>query len=52
MDGGSRYLENAQGLMESHPDAILWLGKKYTISPIVIERAMHKMGRLGTEETT
>ncbi len=31
--------------MESYRDAMLRLAKKYFVSPIVIERAMHKLGR-------
>jgi len=38
--------------MESDRDAMLRLAKKYSVSPIVIERAMHKLGRLRIEETS
>ena len=36
--------------MESHHDALLRLAKKYSVAPIVIERAMHKLGRISREE--
>ena len=36
--------------MESYRDAMLRLAGKYSVAPIVIERAMHKLGRIGREE--
>lgn len=35
--------------MESYRDAMLRLAQKYSVTPIVIERAMHKMGRFNEE---
>lgn len=32
--------------MESYRDALLRMAKKYSVTPIVIERAMHKLGRV------
>lgn len=36
--------------MESYPDALLRLAKKYSVAPIVIERAMNKLGRISSEQ--
>ena len=35
--------------MESHREAMLRLARKYSVAPIVIERAMHKLGRRGED---
>ena len=36
--------------MESHQNALLRIARKYSVAPIVIERAMHKLGRISGEE--
>lgn len=36
--------------MESYRDALLRLAKKYSVAPIVIERAIHKLGRISREQ--
>ena len=51
----SRFVENAMKrfgvlrLGESCEEALLRLAQKYSVAPIVIERAMHKLGRSGQE---
>ena len=35
--------------MESPREAMLRLARKYSVVPVVIERSMHKWGRLGEE---
>jgi hypothetical protein len=36
--------------MESYRDALLRLAKKYSVAPIVMERAMHKLGRISGDQ--